>query len=50
MCIKTLIAQLETTKTLGVEEFQMIYDQIEENETDVKRVQELLVRIMRGGN
>ena len=50
MCTKTLIAQLEQTKILSVEEFKMIFDMLEETGSDIKRIQELMIRIMRGTN
>jgi len=48
MNIRTLIEQLEVADDISVAEFKMIYEEVEKMEKDLKEVQDLLVKKMRG--
>jgi len=48
MNIRTLIGRLEVTDNISVEEFKVIYKEVEQMQKDLNQVQDLLVKKMRG--
>lgn len=48
MNIRTLILALVVADNISEAEFKMIYEEVEQMEKDLKQVQDLLVKKMRG--